>query len=80
MVVKKSTEEIQPKSLEIRLRNTLKRRGYILIKSRRKDPHALDYGLYTITDERRNVATHGSGYNGMLSIDEVEQFVLSTEK
>jgi hypothetical protein len=63
------------KSIEIRLRNTLKRRGYILTKSRRKDPLAIDYGLYTISDARNNIAAYGSGYNGMMTLEEVESWV-----
>ena len=40
----------QRRTIEARLRRTLERRGYILRKSRRRDPKALDYGNYWITD------------------------------
>lgn len=39
-------------TIEHRLRETLKRRGYRLEKSRRRDPHALTYGRYWIIKER----------------------------
>jgi hypothetical protein len=41
-----------PKVVENRLRDTLRRRGYRLEKSRRRDPHALTYGRYWIIGER----------------------------
>jgi hypothetical protein len=37
------------KTREIRLRRALARQGYTLSKSRRRDPRALDYGLYIIS-------------------------------
>ena len=39
-------------TIEHRLRETLKRRGYRLEKSRRRDPHALTFGRYWIIGER----------------------------
>ena len=41
---------IMSKSSENRLRPIAKRRGYILRKSPRRDPGALDYGLYAVVD------------------------------
>ncbi len=41
-----------PKVVENRLRDTLKRRGYTLVKSRRRDPLALTYGRYWVIFER----------------------------
>ncbi|HEX3960426.1 MAG TPA: hypothetical protein VHZ03_27945 [Trebonia sp.] len=38
------------KSRETRIRHALARQGYTLSKSRRRDPRALDFGRYTITD------------------------------
>jgi hypothetical protein len=40
--------EADDKVLENRLRRMLQRRGYQLIKSRRRDPRAIDYGGYMI--------------------------------
>ena len=35
-----------------RLRRRAQRRGWILLKSRKRDVHAADYGLYALLDER----------------------------
>lgn len=39
------------KVLENRLRRTASRRGFTLMKTRRRDPKALDFGQYTLTDQ-----------------------------
>jgi hypothetical protein len=57
------------KSREIRIRRTLDRRGYKLSKSRRRDPRALDYGLYAISNKAGTAVYEGS-------LDKVEQWVL----
>jgi len=36
---------------ENRLRRMADRRGYKLVKSRSRDPHAVDYGRYALIDE-----------------------------
>lgn len=41
---------IQTKVRENRLRTTAERRGLRLVKSRRRDPQALDYGTYWLED------------------------------
>ena len=38
------------KTLETRLRRAAERQGLRLDKSRRRDPHALDYGTYQLVD------------------------------
>jgi hypothetical protein len=38
------------KSREVRLRRTAERRGYMLKKSRSRDPKAVDHGLYALID------------------------------
>jgi hypothetical protein len=38
------------KVFEIRLRRAAERQGLRLVKSRRRDPRALDYGTYTLAD------------------------------
>ncbi len=50
------------RSIEIRLRRTLKRRGFKLRKSSRKDPLALDYGHYWI--EKPDGEIVAGGENG----------------
>lgn len=71
----KEIGEVQEKSIEIRLRNTLKRRGYILKKSRRRDPMALDYGLYWITDKSGNVVSSNDNSSSGITLDEVNEWV-----
>lgn len=36
------------KARENRIRRTADRRGFVLVKSRRRDPKALDFGLYLL--------------------------------
>lgn len=56
---------------ENRLRRIAERRGYRLIKSRRRDPLAINYGTYTVNDPTINVNfPHCSN----VGLDEVEQF------
>jgi hypothetical protein len=43
------------KVLENRLRRAVARQGYTLRKSRRRDPRALDFGLYAIGDPARGM-------------------------
>ena len=42
----------EAKVKENRLRRIAKRRGFILKRSRRRDPQALDYGKYWLVDAR----------------------------
>jgi hypothetical protein len=53
------------KTREIRIRRTLDRRGYTLSKSRRRDPHALDYGRYTISDGTGTAVFETTGLDGV---------------
>jgi hypothetical protein len=65
------------KVLENRLRRTLARRGYQLMKSRARDPHALSYGGYQIVEPTSNVLVAGDtgskrGYG--LTLEEVAEW------
>ena len=55
--------EADDKVLENRLRRMLQRRGYQLIKSRRRDPRAIDYGGYMIADASTNGVVAGGSPN-----------------
>jgi hypothetical protein len=61
------------KTRETRLRRMAKRQGLRLHKSRRRDPHASDYGVYALVDEETSfiVAGADSGRFGF-SLDDVE--------
>ena len=41
-------------------RRVAKRRGFVLNKSRRRDPQALDYGIYQLRDARDREVASGS--------------------
>lgn len=56
---------------ENRVRRMARRQGLRLVKSRRRDPRALDYGLYTLVDIESN-ATVGGGH---LHIDQAEAYL-----
>ena len=47
------------------------------MKSRRRDPRALDFGRYAITDQATGaVVAGGDGFNGYgLTLDDVDQWV-----
>ena len=61
---------------ENRLRRMAKRQGFRLVKSRRRDPRAIDYGGYMIVDLQTNaVVAGGSPYAFNLDIDEAEAYL-----
>jgi hypothetical protein len=67
------TEEKAYKVQEVRLRNRAKRMGYILQKSRRRDPQALGYGTYMLVDASNNTIAAGDTNNGFgMNLDEIE--------
>jgi hypothetical protein len=58
---------------EDRLRRMAQRQGYRLIKSRRRDTRAIDYGAYWLTDPSLNaLVTNEHGSN----LDQIEDFLL----
>lgn len=64
------------KVTENRLRRAAERQGLRLVKSRRRDPRAIDYGSYMLLDSDTNaVVASGfeSGYG--MYLDEVEGFL-----
>ncbi|MFC5730947.1 MULTISPECIES: hypothetical protein [Nocardioides] len=54
---------------ENRLRRMAERQGLQLVKSRRRDPRALDFGTFTITRGGATVAGPG------LSVDQAEDYL-----
>lgn len=54
---------------EVRARRAAERQGIALSKSRRRDPRALDFGLWTLDDPRRQ--RHLTG----LTLDQVEHYL-----
>lgn len=61
---------------ENRLRRAAERQGLALVKSRRRDPRAVDFGLYWLTNPATNtLETHEHG----LSLDEIEAYLTSPQ-
>ena len=63
----------EDKVRENKLRRMAHRQGLTLVKSRRRDTRALDYGTYALMDPRDNAVAlsgHESGYG--LTLDDVE--------
>ena len=63
---------------ENRMRRMAKRRGYRLVKSRSRDPQAVDYDLYAVIDVRTNGAVNPPIAGRWLcswSLEEVEDYL-----
>jgi hypothetical protein len=67
--------EKDEKVRENRIRRMAARQGMSLMKSRRRDPRAYDYGGYILLDARTSSPAVGdpSFNRGWLDLDEVEQ-------
>jgi len=64
--------QVDPEKVrENRLRRAAGRQGLRLIKSRRRDPRAVDYGRYWISGENRALLTSEYG----VTLDEVEEYL-----
>jgi hypothetical protein len=62
-----------PKVREARVRRMIDRQGYLLEKSRRRDPRAVGYGHYRIVDPTTNTVVAGAGRAGYtMSLDQAE--------
>ncbi len=60
---------------ENRVRRIAKRRGYVVQKSRRRDPYAHDYGGFIISEAARNIVVAGHSPNAYsLTLEDVEEF------
>jgi hypothetical protein len=63
--------DVSGKVHENRLRRAAERQGYRLVKSRRRDPRALDYGTYELVKVRDDARGLDGSLDG-LDLDEVE--------
>lgn len=60
---------------ENRIRRIAERRGYLIQKSRRRDPYAHDFGGYMIVEPVRNMVIAGGTPNAYsLTLEDVEEF------
>src|SRR5712671_6443778 len=63
---------------EARLRRMAKRQGLKLVRSRRRDPLAIDYGRYVIVDPDSNRTVAGElGSASAMTLDDVEGWLTS---
>jgi hypothetical protein len=67
---------------ENRLRRMAQRQGFALVKSRRRDPRAIDYGAYMLVDPEINGVVAGTAGTGRpnFSLDDVEAFLTDDER
>lgn len=70
--MERATVDQAEKVRENRLRRMAQRQGLTLTRSRRRDPRALDFGLYWLTDASGANVTPEQG----IDIDAVEAFLL----
>jgi hypothetical protein len=66
---------VDDKVRENRLRRMAERQGLQLAKSRRRDPRAVDYGIYRLTDPHTNRLQQGPYQDGFRELDQVEAFL-----
>lgn len=66
---------------ENRLRRMAERQGLRLVKSRRRDPNALDYGMYALTNET-NCIVYGTSNSGWYdaTLDDIEEYLTGKGK
>lgn len=63
---------------ENRLRRMADRQGLRLLKSRRRDPHAIDHGCYALTDVATSGAVFGFGSFGYeADLEDIEKYLTS---
>jgi hypothetical protein len=71
-----SMSDVEFKVFENRCRRAAGRQGFSLIKSRSRDPRAVDYGTYRIVDPRTNGVVACADYNDYgLGLDDVAEFL-----
>lgn len=66
-----TSTDVRFKVRENLLRRVASRQGFTLHRSRRRDPRAIDYGLYWLVDDDGDLVSGEL----MLTIDEVEEFL-----
>jgi hypothetical protein len=76
-----STSTTERKVRENRLRRAADRQGLRLMKSPRRDPSALGYGLYALVGHETGGTMHTSAPLGIhtLNLDDVEQYLLGDQ-
>ena len=73
--------ETAEKVRENRLRRMAKRQRLALVKSRRRDPRAWDYGTYGLIDPTRSTLVVDAGQSGYgLHLDEIEAILTGEDR
>ena len=75
--------DVPTKVRENRLRRVADRRGLRLVKSGRRDPNALDYGLFALIDYETGGAVNPSligRYTCSWDLDQVEDYLTEPER
>jgi hypothetical protein len=70
-------ESVAAKTRENRLRRMADRQGFVLRKSRRRDPQALDFGTYQLVDLDNDIVLgDGAVFSGFgCDLDEIEEWL-----
>ncbi len=74
---RKNSVPEQDRTREHRLRRLAKRRGYILQKSKRRDPYAIDYGRWWIVEP--DIGGNVAGGQFGITLDEVEEILTNLQ-
>jgi hypothetical protein len=78
---RRETAMASEKVRENRLRRMADRQGLVLRKSGRRDPRALDYGMYALIEADRNIILAGAGSGRFdFTLDDVEAYLTSDER
>ncbi len=76
MVTAKDLKETELKVFENRIRRMAERQGLRLVKSRRRDPRALDFGKYCLVDVATNVVVFGADSGRMdVTLDRIAAYL-----
>lgn len=67
------------KTREIRLRRSAQRQGLALHKSRLRDPRAIGYGLFNLSDESNRIVAGGDAGGYSMSLDEIEIYLADAQ-
>ena len=70
---------VSEKAKENRLRRMADRQGLRLVKSRSRDPRAIDFGCYALIDHQHGGVVFGVGGTGRFdaTLEEIEEYLTS---
>jgi hypothetical protein len=68
------------KTRETRLRRMAERQGLRLVKSRRRDPRAIDFGDFMLVDAETNSIVVGEIGRVRCSLDDIERYLTGVDR